>query len=66
MRAVSSIAHADPPVEPGTPGIYHRAEWTPHPHGLEIELLALVEFAGQEVHCRFEEIERIDSEEGSE
>jgi hypothetical protein len=61
VRAVARIEHADPPVEPGTRGIYHRAEWTPHPHGLEIELLALVEFGQREVHCRFEEIEHIET-----
>jgi hypothetical protein len=59
VRAVASIAHADPPVEAGTDGVYHGAEWTPHPHGLEIELLALVDFGSQHVHCRFEEIERV-------
>jgi hypothetical protein len=59
VRAVARIEHADPPVEVGERGIYRHAEWTPHPHGLEIELLALVEFDGREVYCRFDEIEQV-------
>ena len=59
VRVINALDHADPPVAPGALGSYRGSEWTPHPHGFEIELLALVDVGGREVHCRFTDIEQI-------